>query len=289
MDRAHLGGAGYLDELGQRLNSEIDVLWTGPKIVSEEIPIVSIERLAQRIRRAPVIWDNLFANDYDGRRLYCGPYSGRRREIRAAVRGILINPNIEYPINFVPLRTFAEFLSGDGEWNSRAAFLASVTEWLPHFATVGQPLSLDDLVMLADCFYLPHAEGSASRQLFELVERLLAQPVDAWGTAYDEFIATNRRIQALFERLTELRDRELFYAWSRRGWELKEELQVLDAVLAHKKAGGDLIAGYELGTHLPGTYRGGLLARLEQQLEMDSQGLVRTKPASDRGLPRAAP
>ncbi|MEX2167846.1 MAG: beta-N-acetylglucosaminidase domain-containing protein [Pirellulales bacterium] len=275
MDRAQLGGAGYLDDLGQLLNPQIYVLWTGPEIVPKEIPLASIERLAQRIRRPPVIWDNLFANDYDVRRLYCGPYSGRHREVREAVRGILVNPNNEYPINFVPLRSFAEWLTGEGEWNPRASFLENIAQWLPRFATAGQPLSFDDLLLLADCFYLPHAEGPGGQRLLELIDHLLAQPVDAWGTAHEEFRATNRRIQALFERLTELRDREMFYAWSRRGWELKEELQVLDAALAYKKAGGDIEVGFELGTHLPGTYRGGLLAKMERLIEMDAQGFVR--------------
>lgn len=277
MDRAHLGGEGYLDELGQLLDPGIDMLWTGPEIVPKEIPVASIERLARRINRPPVIWDNLFANDYDVRRLYCGPYSGRHRDLRGVVRGILVNLNNEYPINFVPLRTFAEFVTGEGHWNPRDSFLDNIAQWLPHFATVGQPFSLDDLLLLADCFYLPHAEGPAGKRLLELIDHLLAQPVDAWGDAYDEFMTTNHRIQSLFDRLTELHDRELFYAWSRRGWELKEELQVLDAVLAHKKAGGDLALGFELATHLPGTYRGGLLAKIERYLEIDAQGFVRPR------------
>ena len=105
MDRAGLGGLGYLDSVGQQLNQEIDVLWTGPEIISREIPVESIEQLSQRLQRSPIIWDNLHANDYDMRRLYCGPYSGRAPELVQSVRGILVNPNNEFPVNFVPLRT----------------------------------------------------------------------------------------------------------------------------------------------------------------------------------------
>jgi protein O-GlcNAcase/histone acetyltransferase len=275
MDRAQHGGAAYLDEIGRRLNREIDVLWTGPEIVSETIPVESIEQLSLRIGRRPVIWDNLFANDYDARRLYCGPYSGRERELRGVVRGILINPNNEYPINFIALRTLAAYLNGDSEWEPRHAFLQSAADWLALYETVTKPITLDDLILLADCFYLPHADGPEAIKLLSLIDRLLAEPVSRWGDGYDEFCAINVQIQALFDRLTELRDRELFDAWSRRVWALKEELLIIDAALAQKKAGRDLSAGIELESCLPGTFRGGILARLERFLTMDDDGRVR--------------
>ena len=277
MDAAQLGGVGYLDEVGQLLNSEIDVLWTGPEIVSPEIPVESIDRLSRRIRRPPLIWDNLLANDYDFSRAHCGPYSGRPRELCRAVRGILINPNNEYPLNFIPLRTFAAFLGGDGEWKPREAFLHAAAEWLARFDTVTQPLALADLVLLADCFYLPHQEGPEAEKLITLVNRLLAEPVDRWGDAYELFCGENARIQALFDRLTELRDRELFDAWCRRAWELKEESQVIAAVLAQKKAGRDIDEGSILENHLPGVFRGGFLTKLKRFLEIDAQGRGRVR------------
>ena len=275
MDRAQHGGDGYLDEVGRLLLPEIDVLWTGPEIVSTEIPVDSIERLSTRIRRRPIIWDNLFANDYDVRRLYCGPYSGRPRELRGAVRGILINPNNEYPINFIPLRTLAAFLDNDAEWKPRDAYVKALAEWLPYFQTVTHPIRLDDLTLLADCFYLPEHEGRSAEDMMALVDRLLAEPVADWGDAYEKFSALNARVQALFDRLTGLRDRELFAAWSHRVWALKEELLVVDAALAQKKAGRDLADGVPLEICLPGTFRGGILSKLERFLTMDAHGMIR--------------
>ena len=171
----------------------------------------------------------------------------------------------------------AAFLSGDGEWNPREAFLNAAAEWLPCFETVAKPLALADLILLADCFYLPHAEGPEAERLLTLVDRLLAEPVDTWGDAHEQFSVMNARIQALFDRLTELRDRELFDAWSRRAWELKEELQLVEAALAQKKAGRDIVEGIELENYLPGTFRGGILAKLERFLSMDAQGKIRLR------------
>jgi hypothetical protein len=60
--------------------------------VPESIPL--LERMRELEPRSmggqpPVIWDNLHANDYDMRRLYLGPYSGRPPELRGEVGGIL--------------------------------------------------------------------------------------------------------------------------------------------------------------------------------------------------------
>ena len=49
----------------------------GPKVVSKVLTLESIEELRDVLKRPPVIWDNLHANDYDQKRLYMGPYSGR--------------------------------------------------------------------------------------------------------------------------------------------------------------------------------------------------------------------
>ena len=62
---------------------------TGPEIISSEISVGHIDGLTAKLRRKPMIWDNLHANDYDGRRFYCGPYSGREVELKGRVKGIL--------------------------------------------------------------------------------------------------------------------------------------------------------------------------------------------------------
>jgi len=276
MDRKQLGGAGYLDHVGRLLRPEIDILWTGADIVSAEISVESIEQLSRRIRRPPIIWDNLFANDYDMHRVCCGPYSGRSVELRSAVGGILINPNNDHALNFVPLHTVAAFLHSEGRWEPREAFLNAVEQWLPCFETVTKPFAIADLTLLADCFYLPHSEGPEALRLLMLIERLIADPTESWGNPYSQFLEVSAHIRTLFDRVTELRDRDLFGSWSRYVWALREEFHVIGAVLAQKKAGRDIIDGVQLEECLPGTFRGGILERLERLVTVDAQGNVRT-------------
>ena len=84
----------------------------------------------------------------------------------------------------------------------------------------------------------------------------------------------NVRIQRLFDRLAELRDRELFDAWSRRIWELKEEMLVIDGVVAARETGRDIADGVTLDNYLPGTFRGGILGRITKLLEMNNEGRI---------------
>src|SRR5262249_55172500 len=175
MAQGKLGGADYLSTVGRELMPGIDVFWTGPEIISREITVAHVEQLQSILRRKPLIWDNLHANDYDGRRFFCGPYSGRAPELRSAVSGLLSNPNCEFPLNFVPLRTLAEFVSCPGTWDPRQAYLSAMREWQPRFANVGRPVTLDDLILFGDCYYLPHEEGPTAEALYEGARSLLTR------------------------------------------------------------------------------------------------------------------
>ncbi|KAM9324809.1 protein O-GlcNAcase [Gastrophryne carolinensis] len=97
----------YLQTVGEKLLPGIDVLWTGPKVVSKEISVDSIEEVSKIIKRPPVIWDNIHANDYDQKRLFLGPYKGRSTELIPRLKGVLTNPNCEFESNFVAIHTLA--------------------------------------------------------------------------------------------------------------------------------------------------------------------------------------
>ena len=261
-----LGGEDYLDTVGTELAAEIDVLWTGPEIISADISVESLANLTQRIRRKPIIWDNLHANDYDMRRLYTGPYS-RNADMRNAVRGILSNPNNEYAINYIPLRTLGEYLN-DEDYNPRRAYLNAAKDWAAHYATIHGQVSVEDVTFLADCYYLPYEEGDEAEQLKQAIYRIFSSDPSAWDGAFELLAASYKRTRQINEQLTELLDRDLFYAWSQRIWELREELELIHDFATHKKDGKPFISE----THLPSTYRGGLVASLQRRMTMDDDG-----------------
>lgn len=155
----------YLNTIGLKLMSGIDIMWTGHKVISKTITVESIQELTEVLRRPPVLWDNLHANDYDQKRLFLGPYSGRSTDLVPHLRGVLSNPNCEYEANFVPIHTLAQWskcnsdgkrdlnesisadirLETEGEteevpshlgphaYHPRKALQAAMTDWIPEF------------------------------------------------------------------------------------------------------------------------------------------------------------
>jgi protein O-GlcNAcase/histone acetyltransferase len=97
----------YLKTIGEQLAPDIDIMWTGDKVIPKEITVASLQPISQALKRMPVIWDNEHANDYDPRRMYLGPYTGRSPDLIPKLRGVLTNPNCEYGANFVAIHTLA--------------------------------------------------------------------------------------------------------------------------------------------------------------------------------------
>ena len=268
------GGVKYLRTIGAQLAPRINIFWTGPEIISEEIPIPHVRQVAALLGRKPIIWDNLHANDYDGRRFFVGPYSGRSRELRDEVAGILINPNCELPLNFVPIRTFADYLNISGIWQPRESYLEALRAWVQQFDNI----SFDDLVLLCDCFYLPHHDGAEAEQLFNS----LRDVVDCATLAAAFPILTKAtRLRELCARIAEIKNRPLFHALSRRIWELREELDLLEKFITFRAAPENANKPFHSDFHLPKTYRGGFVPRLQKLLTQHPDGSFTPNPSHE--------
>ncbi|XP_077033995.1 uncharacterized protein LOC129120583 isoform X5 [Agelaius phoeniceus] len=103
----------YLQTIGQELLPGIAVIWTGPKVVSQELSAELLEEVEAVLRRPPVIWDNLYANDYDCRRVFLGPYMGRAPGLMSRLQGLLLNPNCELQANFIPIHTLGTWFGSE--------------------------------------------------------------------------------------------------------------------------------------------------------------------------------
>ncbi|XP_078080593.1 protein O-GlcNAcase isoform X2 [Mustelus asterias] len=97
----------YLKVIGDDLHPAIGIIWTGTTVISKEITPESVEEVQDVIKRRPLIWDNLHANDYAQRRVFLGPYKGRPSGLVSKLYGMLLNPNCELEANYIPIHTLA--------------------------------------------------------------------------------------------------------------------------------------------------------------------------------------
>lgn len=110
----------------------------GPKVVSQELSATQLEEVEGVLRRRPIIWDNLYANDYDCRRVFLGPYMGRAPGLMSRLHGLLLNPNCELQANFIPIHTLGSWFRSElrscahadhaGTWSQRPRQLCT---WSP--------------------------------------------------------------------------------------------------------------------------------------------------------------
>jgi hypothetical protein len=127
----------YLRDLKQHLSGPemagIEVMWTGRAIIAPEYSTAHLKTVARLTGRTPVIWDNLYANDYCPGKIFLGPFVGRHPAMRKASGGMLVNPTGLYHTDLFALDLLGGFLRGETPrvgwrkalkaWNVPAEFL----------------------------------------------------------------------------------------------------------------------------------------------------------------------
>ena len=174
----------YLQTIGKQLESDIHVFWTGAVVVSETITIKEIKVLTDVIKRKPIIWDNIHANDYDHQRLFLGPYLGRDRssDPRSYLAGAMTNPNCEYTMNIPAVVTLAQW-ANDSDWDvtGQKAHSLAVKEFLAETFVKGyddsekgekdidpeNELKESDIDLIFQLFWLPHSHGPKIEELLK--------------------------------------------------------------------------------------------------------------------------
>ncbi len=112
----------YLLTIAQKLKKNIQILWTGKNVVSRKITEKEIDNITEIINRPPIIWDNLFANDYIPGVILKYPYRNREAAIVDKVRGILINPMNQYEKSKPLIYTAAKFINDPNHYDGPKAW-----------------------------------------------------------------------------------------------------------------------------------------------------------------------
>ncbi|KAJ8001570.1 hypothetical protein DPEC_G00170850 [Dallia pectoralis] len=330
----------YLHTVGDNLLPGIDVLWTGPKVVSHHITVESIMEVSSVLNRPPVIWDNIHANDYDPQRIYMGPYKDRPTNLIPKLGGVLTNPNCEYYPNFVAVHTLATWCRSnvggaggakdvemsDQEAGSdpcycpQRALTLALTDWLEVFLTpdkpggrpppnpdllkkefsdeepmqtdggervyvpspgekplfTAEPLTLGDLQLLSELFYLPYEYGSTARTMLTELDWLKGHrdavvgavtPVTAeWRLREERFDSMCVAVETMFNRLCNAPNRSILYDLYNYICDIKSGVTMARAYV--RQLGGRRIPSPRVicVDPEPWSFRGGLSGELQRML-----------------------
>ena len=86
----------YIQTVARMLDNHIEIFWTGKYVVSHRITDKQLDRITHIYNKPPLIWDNLFANDYIPGVVHAFPYRYRTPSLIDRSNGILINPMNQY-------------------------------------------------------------------------------------------------------------------------------------------------------------------------------------------------
>jgi hypothetical protein len=115
--------AGYLEELGRRLDPRAGVYWTGEEICAREFSPGHLGRVAEALRRRPTLWDNYPVNDGPrmSRFLHLRGFTGRPGAIGPSISAHAINPALQPHLTLIPAATLAaSYREGSGYCYMRA-------------------------------------------------------------------------------------------------------------------------------------------------------------------------
>jgi hypothetical protein len=114
----------YLEHLGRLLDPAIHVFWTGQEVCAREFTPGHLARVAEQLRRKPVLWDNYPVNDGArmSQHLHLRGFTGRPAAIAPLVAAHGINPASQPLLSRIPALTLAESYRNGDSYEYGAAF-----------------------------------------------------------------------------------------------------------------------------------------------------------------------
>lgn len=119
----------YFDELLQDLPERVEIFWTGPKVLSEDITVEHLEYVTKLLGRKPFIWDNYPVNDGKNicNYLYLSKFQGRTN-LADHLTGHAVNPMVQPLLSTLPAVTLPLIYAGKSEEEINRAYLDQARE-----------------------------------------------------------------------------------------------------------------------------------------------------------------
>jgi hyaluronoglucosaminidase len=122
--------AGYLEDLGRRLDPRVGVYWTGEEICAREFSPGHLARVGERLRRKLTLWDNYPVNDGPrmSRFLHLRAFTGRPDSIAPHIAAHAINPALQAHLSLIPAATLVASYREGSAYRYMHAFRAAARD-----------------------------------------------------------------------------------------------------------------------------------------------------------------
>jgi hypothetical protein len=122
----------YFADLNAGLDSNIDMLWTGNRVISDSYTETDMARATELLGRKPLLWDNYPVNDgrKTSRFLHLAPFDGRPWQLSTWCSGHMVNPMNQFHLSGLVLPTLSAIYACRSDYDPEQA-LNSALNTLP--------------------------------------------------------------------------------------------------------------------------------------------------------------
>ncbi|MFD2168586.1 beta-N-acetylglucosaminidase domain-containing protein [Tumebacillus lipolyticus] len=122
----------YWVTLREQLEGSIEVIWTGPEILSKKIEAADADKAAQLLGRKPLVWDHYPINDYtyeveQAPKLFFGPLEHRSNDLQTHVTGLLANTMVQLESSKPALYSIGQYLDHPASYDPQKAYVESLS------------------------------------------------------------------------------------------------------------------------------------------------------------------
>ena len=122
----------YHYTLGEKLNNQIRIMWTGPQVCSEKLTIENAKMVEKAFRRKPLYWDNFPVNDASMvPELHIGRFSGRDGQLDSFSDGFIVNPMNQAYASMPVLKNIGFYLRDPDQYDPERALINTFEEMYP--------------------------------------------------------------------------------------------------------------------------------------------------------------
>jgi hyaluronoglucosaminidase len=123
----------YISELGNKLDKNIDLMWTGRQICSEYLEVFDAVKFFEETSKQPFYWDNYPVNDVAMvHQLHVGPIQKRDADLGKHARGLVANPMDRFESSLIPLATIADYLWDSKNYDPDESWNYAMDELIPN-------------------------------------------------------------------------------------------------------------------------------------------------------------